>query len=333
MVDEMLLWSQFLGCTVIIAIAGSQLSRYGEIIGQLTGLGGTWIGLLLLATVTSLPELATGISAVAVLKQPDLAIGDAQGSCVFNLGLLAVLNWLYRGKSIYYDASPHHLLSAGWSVVLIATAGIALLLPKQAGHWSLGHVGWYSPVIVLLYLIAMRAMYRQERQSASVVNANAHLNSTLSLRQAFSRYVITASVVVMTGYSLAWLGERLVGFYGWHASFVGTLFIAGGTSLPELVVTVAALRLGALDMAIANLLGSNLFNMLILAIDDLFYLPGPILADAALQHVISSFSALIMTGIFMLALRGRAEHRSSLVSTLLLAVYLLNAGLMFGCYP
>jgi cation:H+ antiporter len=116
---------------------------------------------------------------------------------------------------------------------------------------------------------------------------------------------------------------------GWRTSFVGTLLVSAITTLPELVVTVSALRLGAVDMAIGNILGSNLFDILILAIDDLFYLKGPLLAAVSPAHAISAFAAVIMSGIFIAALLYRPETRFrdtiGWVSLSLLAIYLFAA--------
>lgn len=92
------IWAQFVLAAELIAVAGSRLSKYGDVIAEKTGLGRSWVGLLLLATVTSLPELATGVSAVAVAGVPNIALGDALGSCVFNLALFVMLDFLHRGS-------------------------------------------------------------------------------------------------------------------------------------------------------------------------------------------------------------------------------------------
>jgi cation:H+ antiporter len=129
------------------------------------------------------------------------------------------------------------------------------------------------------------------------------------------------------------VGEDIAALEGWNTSFVGTLFIAAATSLPELVVTLSALRLGALDMAIANLLGSNLFNLLILAVDDVFYLKGPLLAHVSVAHAVSVMSAVTMTGAVIVGLLyrplGRLFRTVGWVSVMLLFIYLLNAYVLF----
>ena len=87
----MLVWIQFAACAAVICYAGAKLSYYGDIIAEKTGLGRTWIGVVLMASVTSLPELITGVSSVALADVPDIAAGDVLGSCMFNILIIALL--------------------------------------------------------------------------------------------------------------------------------------------------------------------------------------------------------------------------------------------------
>ncbi|MEJ2699648.1 MAG: hypothetical protein P8Z70_08310, partial [Desulfuromonadales bacterium] len=114
----MLLWFGFLSSAAAIVFCGSRLSRYGDIIAEKTGLGRTWIGVLLMASVTSLPELMTGVSAVTYARVPDIAVGDVLGSCAFNLLILASLDVLEREKPISTRAQQGHVLSAAFGILL-----------------------------------------------------------------------------------------------------------------------------------------------------------------------------------------------------------------------
>ena len=115
--------------------------------------------------------------------------------------------------------------------------------------------------------------------------------------------------ILLSSTGLPLVAKDIAQQMGWYESFVGTLLVALATSLPELVVTIAALHLGAVDMAIANLLGSNLFNIFVLAVDDLLYTEGPLLADVSWVHAISAVSAVMMTGVAIVALLYRAQMR------------------------
>jgi cation:H+ antiporter len=264
-------WLQFAACVALIGLAGPELSRSGDVIAEKTGLSGTWIGLLLLASVTSLPELVIGATSVTIAGTPDIAIGDAFGSCVFNLLMLVVPDFLQRGESVYRRARLGHVVSAGFGIVLIGVAGMSLLMHGRGIGLRLGHIGIYTPMILFLYALAMRTVFAYEREHREeFAEEIAERYPKVTLRAAAVRYALGAVLIVGAGAWLPFVAGRLADIMGWRTTFVGTLFVAGATSLPELVITVAAVRIGALDMAIANLLGSNLFDMAIIAVDLLY---------------------------------------------------------------
>jgi cation:H+ antiporter len=132
---------------------------------------------------------------------------------------------------------------------------------------------------------------------------------------------------------LPFVATDLANTMGWNKSFVGSLFVALATSLPELAVTLSALRMGALNMAIGNLLGSNLFNVAIIAVDDFFYRPGALLASVSPVHAVTAGSAITMTGLAMVGLFfrpiGRAMRTVSWISLGMVAIYLLNTYVLF----
>ena len=329
MLDLAVIWLSLLACLAVIGVAGVRLSRNGDIIAEKSGLSRGWVGLIMLASVTSLPELVTGLSAVTVADVPDIAVGNILGACIFNLGFIVVLDFLYRKESIYTRARQGNVLAAGFGIVLIGVAGFNLLLYRAGTMPSIGHVGLYTPVILLLYLLAMRTLYRYEQsQLTEFVEERAELYPHISLKQAVRSYVGAALAVVAAGVWLPYIAGDLADAMGWQQSFVGTLFVAAVTTAPEIVVTVSALRMGAIDLAIGNLFGSNLFNVAILAIDDLAYLPGPLFADVSISHIASAFSAMMMSGLAVVGLilrpASRVYRTVSWISLLLLAVYLLN---------
>ncbi len=329
-----MIWLQFLACLAAIGVAGIKLSLYGDAIADKTGFGGTWVGLLLLATVTSLPELVTGVSSVTVADTPEIAVGDVLGSCVFNLLVIVFLDFLHREESVYTRASQGHILSAGFGIMLIGFAGFNIFLASSGFSMTIGHIGVYSPIIVMLYVVAMSTVFRYEKkQLEAFVEAEVDRFPQYTLRSLLLRYAVTALVVVAAGSWLPFVAKDLALQMGWYESFVGTLLVAFVTSVPELVVTISALRINALDMAIANLFGSNLFNILILAVDDALYLPGSLLAHVSVTHAASAMSAMMMTGVAIVALLYRAKKRVlktvGWASIFLFTVYLFNAYVLY----
>lgn len=328
MSNTFLIWFEFCSCAVLIGWAGTKLCRYADVIADKTGLSGSWVGLILLATVTSLPELVTGISAIALANVPNIAVGSLLGSCVFNLVILVVLDFMVRGESLYRRASPSHILSAGFGVILIGFVGLNVLLVGKTAL-NIAHMGAYTPAIILLYVVAMRALYVHEHaQVKEFAEQIADRYPEITLNQAYIRYALSAIAVIVTGAYLPFVGTRLAELMNWSNTFVGTLFIAAITSLPELAVTIAAYRMGALDMAIANLLGSNLFNIFILALEDMIFLSGSLLAHISFLHSFSAMSAMIMSGIVIVGLVYRPSTRLFLsigwISLSLFTLYLLN---------
>lgn len=324
-------WAKFAICMGAIGLAGPQLTRYGDKIAAIMGWSRSWVGLVLLATATSLPELFTGLSAVTVAGQPEIAVGNALGACVLNLAMLVVLDEASRKEPMYRRIDQRHLLAAGFGIVMIGAAGAMLLLSHHAFNVAVLHVSGFAPLIVLIYIVAMRASFAYERRMRPPAEL---VLEEMTLAQALARYGAAAAVVVAAGAWLPFIGADIAEVMGWKTSFVGTLVITAATSMPEFVVTLSALRLGAVDMAIGNILGSNLFDILILAIDDIFYVKGPLLADVSPAHAITAFAAVVMSGIFVIALLFKPETRVGgivgWVSLALLMVYLASAYVSFA---
>ncbi len=324
------LWLQFLLCAVLIARAGLVLSATADRLAQAHGWGRGWVGLALLATVTSLPELASGVSAVTLVDAPNLAVGHALGACVVNLLFLGVVDALQRRQPLYRHASATHLLSAAFGVVMLGLVALGLVAGTRVP--AVLNQGPATPLLLGVYLLALRSVQGHERAAAAAAAAPAQPVAAAERRRLWQRFALAALVVLAAGSWLPEAGDRLAVAMGWSRSFVGTVFMSVVTTLPEMAVTLGALRIGALDMAIGNLLGSNLFNVAILAIDDVFYVRGPLLAIAAPVHAGTALTAMVMTGLVMIGLvmrpQGRVLRLVSWISVGLLAAWLVNVVLV-----
>ncbi|MBT9162527.1 MAG: hypothetical protein DDT27_01085 [Dehalococcoidia bacterium] len=309
-----LVWVEFLVCASIVVIAGTMLARYGDIIAEKTGLGGLWIGVVLLAVVTSLPELFTGISAVALVGAPDLTIGNLFGANAWNLFNLALLDTISRGAPLLIRVSRGHLLTAGLSMVLVTFAAASIFISAAGIELGIGWIGIYTPVILLLYLLMVRTIFHYERQQAqSSDDVGAILNyGHVSLTRTYIYCAIAAVFVIGAGTWLAFVGKEIADITGWGEGFVGSLLIGFATTLPEFAVSFSALRLGAVDMSVANMLGSNLFNMSIIGIVDLFYIRGPILAHVSQVHIFTALVVILMSGILIAGLIHPPRHKTPL---------------------
>jgi cation:H+ antiporter len=284
--------------------------------------------------VTSLPELATGISSVTLANVPNVAAGDIFGSCAYNLLILVLLDYLDRDTPLFVHAQRGHILSAGFGIVMLGFVCWNLILAQFGLQWSFWNIGLYSPLILLLYALAMRIIFLYEKSHvAEFTDMEPDKYPHQTLQELVVRYSIAAGFVVAAGIWLPYIAADIAEQMGWSHSFVGTMFAALVTSLPELVVTYAAVRIGAVDMAIGDLLGSNLFNILILTVDDIFYRSNDLLSSISSIHLLSAASAITMTGIVVVGMYFRSRRqifkRFGWTSIALLMIYLANATLLY----
>jgi cation:H+ antiporter len=300
-----LLWLQFALLTAVIVCAGYYLSTYGDVIAEKTGMGRTWVGVILMASVTSLPELITGVSSVVVFDLPNIAIGDVFGSCMFNILIIALLDALSGPTPISAKAHQGQVLAAGFGVLLLGIAAIAISAGDRLPAFS--WFGIYSLAFLAIYLIAMRMVFLFEKKRiAELVQERIE---AARYDKALMFYAVNALLVVVAATYLPHLADQIAVATGLGRTFVGTIFVALATSLPELVVSISAVRIDATDLMFGNLLGSNLFNMAILGLDDLLYVKEPLLAHASPAHLATASAAMAMTAIAVIGLTYRVSKK------------------------
>jgi cation:H+ antiporter len=307
------IWIQFLICAAAIFFSGTRLSRYGDVLAEKTGVGRTWMGLLALAVITSLPELVTSTSAILWVKAADIAVGSLLGACVLNLAFLGLADLVYPSGPVLTAAGRGHVLAATFAVIILAVACLGLMARSPVAQLHLGHVGLSSPVIIICYLVAIHATYhfqKRERAKYRKEQKGTLLYADLTLKQATWKFAFHGLMVMAAAIWLPRVAKEAAQFLGWHLSLIGTVFVAAITTLPELVVTLSAMWLGAVDLAVGNLLGSVLVDAAMLGVMDLLYVGGPLLTAVAPGHVGTGLLAIVMTGIAMAEMMYRPEKKA-----------------------
>jgi len=321
-----LIWLKFVLCVLIIFFSGRAVARYGDVIANKTGIGGMWVGVVLLAVVTSLPELFTGISAITIVGEPDLTIGDLLGANSFNLLNLALLDMAFRNGVMPKVTSLGHRVTGWFSLCLVLVVAVSIFVSSRFSTMGIGWIGWYTPLLIILYAVFMRVLFRFERSHPSPqVPEPAY--GEVSLKKVYIYFGIAAAFVIGAGIWLAMIGAEIAEVTNLGKSFVGSIFLAFTTSLPEITVSFTAARIGAMDMAVANMIGSNLFNMTIISVDDLFYTKGPVLAHVSESHLITALVVILMTGLFIVGLhfKPRRFFRLSWWNCALIVLFFLGA--------
>ena len=333
-----ILWIQLGIAAAVILGASLFLAKSADVIAIKTGLGRSFVGVVLLATATSLPELGTGISAVAVVGQPDLAVGGAFGSNLFNLLIIGLMDIFWWRRFLLNHVGMSSVVIGTLGIIVISLGGAAVLLHDMStvlGDWPISPL---SIVLVVGFAIAMYFIYLFEKSDEATDKAPDSDDSDKYASEHLPRhlviYVVSALIVVVSAVWLSFVSDDLAIEMGWDASFMGTQFLAAATSLPELATSFAALRIGAPELAITNLLGSNLFNMgFVLFLDDVAHTSGPIWTAVSPVHALTAAIAVVMTAVITLAVVTRPrESRPGVVtieSGVLIAVYTIASFLVF----
>jgi cation:H+ antiporter len=337
-------WLIFVLSAFAIVLAGTKLSAYGDEIAEHTGLGGLWIGVVLMAAATSLPEVLTTMSA-GWLEAPDLAAGDLFGAGMTNMLTLGILDLVHRKKRVWRQAAFGHTLVAALAMALVGLAALFVLLKLDLAFWG---VGLDSALLFLVYALGMRVVFRQEdverrrREQERVVEASEEADARAEgrrgerrraeLRRASAGFAACALVLLAASPLLAASAREIAELTGIGTTFVGTTLVAVTTSLPELVTSLAAVRLGAFDLAVGNLFGSNAFNMGAFFFADLAYRPGPLLGSVSGTHAVTALFGMLLMSVGLMGIIYRAEQRYRFIepdSLLMIAGYGVAVWVLF----
>jgi len=327
----MILALQVIICVSLVVFVGRHLSQSADILAEKTGLGHSWVGAILLAGATSLPELATGMSAVVGINAPNLAAGGIFGSCLFNLLILALLDGVSGEQPLFPQIHISHGLAAGMGSILLGTAAAGLLMSQGGTTLQIGWIGLPSLLILGIYLLSTQLIAGHETRRQSEVSEHLVVPSQydhVTRGQAYVRFGLPALAIVLLGIWLAWLGDQVAAATGLGESFIGALLLAAATSLPEVIASLEAVRIKALDLAVSNIFGSNIFNLAILASYDLVYLPGNLWFSINAVYAFTAIVTMIMTTVAIVGIIYRTDRRSrfylSWVGITLIGLYLLG---------
>jgi cation:H+ antiporter len=323
-----MLWIQFLVSALLIVLAGTRLTRSAETIAEYTGLGALWAGVFLLPLATSLPELVTSWRA-AVILAPDLSLGNVFGSNMFNVTIIAMIDLTHGPTPILNRVSQRHIFTATMGIIITCYVAIIMVIPFPI---RIGRLGLDILALPFFYVFGNWLLARFERRHA-VEDATIDLaERNQSLVQAVLWFLAAAVVIVFAGISLADTGDAIAIRTGLGQTLVGSFFIAVTTSLPEVVTTFTAARLGIFDMAIGNIFGANLFNLVIIFFADIFYTGGPILHAVSSGHLVTALMSVILTSIAVIGLIYRSQRsfiRLGYDSIAIIVGYVLAMTLLF----
>lgn len=301
-------WALYGAASAVILYSGYHVCRETDALATRRGWTRSWAGLVVLATVTSLSELFTGLSAVRLADAPRIAVADVAGSLAFNLLILGVLAMAAR-RHLFQVSSPSHRVAIAYAATAAGLAAVAVVawprLPTAATPWLL-------LAFLPLYLAVMWDLHRR---------GVAPETAPEGIPGGAFRLVAHAVVLVVASGALPYAGAAIADSTGLGRTFVGGLLVAASTSLPEVAVTLAAWRLGAPDLAVGNLIGSNLFDVAILAVDEAAY-AGPLLQTTEDGHAALFAAAAGMAALAWIGFRWPAKASGRLLGAAMVMTYL-----------
>ncbi|MDN3523207.1 sodium:calcium antiporter [Halomonas ramblicola] len=322
----------FGGCALVIAVAGTRLTGIVDALADRTGLGEAIAGAVLLGMATSLSGLVVSVSA-ALADRPTLAMSNALGGIAVQTLFLTVADLIHRRANLEHAAaSLGNLLQGGLLICLLSL----VLVGRFAPDWTLWQVHPVTPLLLIAYLFGLRLVDRsrdnpmwrpaQTRETQpDIPDAQAERRSALRL---WGGFALLATLLGVGGWLLERSASVIAEQTGLGQSVVGALMTAVVTSLPELVTSVAAVRRGALTLAVAGIIGGNAFDTLFVAAADIAYRGGSVYH--AIPDRVSLWIALslLMTGILLVGMlhrQRRGPARIGFESVGIIACYLVGA--------
>ena len=320
-------WAQFFLSAAAIVFVASKMTKYAHVIAVRTRLGGMFVGTLLVATATSSPEIITNVSSVR-LGVPNLAAGDLFGSCMFNMLILALLDVVHFRERILRRVAISHALTAALATLL---AGMAALFVLARIPWRIGWLGLDSLSLIVIYIGGMWLIQRESRRHGTPVGIELDVPG-IGLTHAIIGFVVCVVALAFISPWLVRAAKQIALITGLGTGFVGVTLFAFVTSLPEVVTMLVSVRLGAFDMTVGDLFGSNIFNMLALAITDGFYVQGLFFSDINANFALAGLIVVLLINLALVGNLARLERRIWFVELDALLIILSFIGGMILLY-
>ncbi len=327
-----MVWLTFLASATIIALASLQLARHGDVIAIRSGLGGLFMGTLLIAAVTTLPEILVLVNAISA-GMPDLAIGGLLGSNMFNMLVLAILDMLHQKQRFLRKAAMRHALTGSLAVLMI-TLVIVYIYADFTAVLRVGPlaVGADSLVLIAVYVLGLRQIEKQARSLMPLGAAEPSEEGLPSLKTSLLWFAGAALVLVFVTPRLVAASGEIAEITGLGTTFIGATLLAVVTSIPELATSISAVRIGADDMAIGNLFGSNMFGMALLGLTDIFMLRQHLFTSISDSYLLVAMIGLLMTIVGLISNLANLERRLFFIEMDALLLIILYFGGLFLLY-
>ncbi|MTI63257.1 sodium:calcium antiporter [Methylophaga sp.] len=304
----------FLVAGAVVGVCGVWLTERAEQLAHLTGLGQAILGAVFLGIITSLAGTITSITS-AWEGAAELAFGNAIGGIAAQTTFLVIADMLYRKANLEHAAASEENLMQGVLLVVMLSLPMLAMAGPGVTIWS---VDVLSFVILAAYLFGLRLLRQSHKmpmwspRKTSDTRAERPPPPSAGLRSAglslWIPFLLLALAVALSGWMIAETGIAITRRTGLSQTLFGTIFTAVVTSIPELVIAIAAVRRGALALAVGDIIGGNTFDVLFLVLSDMAYRPGSIYQAVSATLGFWMALTILLTGILLLGLLRRERH-------------------------
>ncbi len=343
--ENMLLWLQLIVGGALIVLSGAKLTRYADVFSEKLGLGQAFVGMVFLGWVTSLPEMVMSITGVSLGTEgsANLTVGNLMGSIYFNVFVLAFMELVLRRRAVMEKVNPHTILPAAFAMIMSMLAVMGLMVAEGTSPLAAFltnplriNIGIFSFLILALYCYSTWLLYRQEKKITNNAVEEKKEYESWSLGVTAVKAVVGMLIIVACGIWVAAVADKIADANpALSKGFMGTVFLAIISSLPEFTTTIAAGRMGRFDMAVGNVFGSNIFNVMILGVSDVVYTQTSIFQAQGLEshkHEMMGMFGILLSLVFVAGLVYRSKRSVAGVSWTAIVITIIYAAGLVGYY-
>jgi cation:H+ antiporter len=306
-------------CVVFFSI---KLANYVDLIDKKTDLSGAFIGGVILAAVTSLPELFTSISAVLFVKQPDLVMGNILGSNLFNMCIFGGAALIAAKSLCRSTIGSSHFKTTVITFIMFSIMLLPVVFKKD---YTVVGISVYSIILLVLYACSIKFMAGDSAESEG------EDNSDLTLKQIIIRFVIMAVLLVVASIFITIAADHLSEEFNLGKTVGGALFLGVATSLPELTSSIALIRKGNFNACAGNVMGSGVFNFCIISIADILYRGGSVYISndksSSYLNIFGLAATAVVGAILIMKQRKKGTENAGLK-----LFYRIGGLMILGCY-
>ena len=319
----------YLILAITVIVLSVIVSKYVDLIEKNSSLSGAFIGGIILSAVTSLPELFTSISSTVLIKKPGLCFGNILGSDLFNLTIIAFMILIFSSKYKVAKISESHLVTV---ILLIFIYGILAMNMLGITDFNILTVNITSIIIFIMYIIGVKAMAKENGDCDGFeeeIDEEVATTTKLTLKQIVARFIIASILLVVASIMITYVTDMISVKLNLGAGLAGALFLGIATSLPELTSSISLARMENFNMVTGNIVGSNLFNFLILFIADVLYLGDGIYNFADRQNISLVLFGAIATIFMGILLALNNKKKKNMIVSIILSIGIITSYVLF----